>query len=81
VHGLQTWPDEADIARAEALPVGPGGAVLHNCRTLHSSGPNVSDHVRRAFAMEWQTPPVKREAPYERPWHWEGRDAFEARTR
>jgi ectoine hydroxylase-related dioxygenase (phytanoyl-CoA dioxygenase family) len=79
VHGLQTWPDEADIARAEPLPVGPGGAVLHTCRTLHSSGPNVSDHVRRAFAMEWQTPPVPRETPYERPWHWDGRDAFETR--
>ena len=49
--------------------------MLHHCRMLHKSGPNVSAHVRRAYANEWQTAPVKRAVPYARPWVVEGRQA------
>ncbi len=76
VHGLETFPDPADIARAVPLPTPAGGAVMHHRRTLHMSGPNVSANVRRAYANEWQATPVRRPKPYERPWHDEGQEAF-----
>jgi hypothetical protein len=80
VHGLFTEPPEADTARAVALPTPAGGAVLHNCRMLHCSLPNVSENPRRAYANEWQTQPVKREIPYERQWVDDGQAAFEQRS-
>ena len=79
VHGLECAPDPADIARAEPLPTPAGGAVLHNCRTLHCSGPNVSANVRRAYANEWQIAPAPRTSPHERPWQVEGKKAFAKR--
>src|SRR5258706_12116017 len=78
-HGLYTTPDPADIALAVPAPSPAGGAVMHHPRMLHSSGPNVSDHVRRAYANEWQLTPVKAEVPASRPWHTEGKDAFAKR--
>ncbi len=75
VEGLETVTPPERVAEAVVLPTPAGGAVLHHCRMLHMSGPNVSDHVRRAYANEWQTQPVKRAVPYERPWHTEGREA------
>jgi len=75
VEGLETITLPARAAEAVPLPTPAGGAVLHHCRMLHMSGPNVSEHVRRAYANEWQTPPVKRAIPYERPWQVEGREA------
>jgi hypothetical protein len=77
VHALFT--DDVDESLAEAIPIAPGGAILHHCRTLHSSGPNRSDRVRRAYANEFQTRPVKRETPYDRPWVTEGQEAWERR--
>jgi len=53
--------------------------VLHHCRMLHMSGPNVSDSVRRAYANEWEMPPVKRAVPYERPWQVETEEAHAKR--
>jgi hypothetical protein len=49
-----------DSSIAVAAPVGAGGAVFHHCRTLHFSGPNRSERVRRAYANEWRLAPVKR---------------------
>ena len=79
VHGLYTTPDPADIALAVPAPSPAGGAVMHHPRMLHCSGPNVSDHVRRAYANEWQLTPVKAEVAATRPWHTEGKDAFAKR--
>jgi ectoine hydroxylase-related dioxygenase (phytanoyl-CoA dioxygenase family) len=76
VEGLETVTPPARAAEAVSLPTSAGGAVLHHCRMLHMSGPNVSDHVRRAYANEWQTQPVKRAVPHVRPWQVEGREAF-----
>lgn len=80
VHALFTSPDPADIARAVAVPTPAGGAVFHHSRTLHASGPNVSDRVRRAYANEWQLTPVKAETTPERPWIDEGKAAWAARS-
>jgi len=68
VQGLETIALPARAAEAVPLPTLAGGAVLHHCRMLHMSGPNVSENVRRAYANEWQTTPVRRAVPYVRPW-------------
>ncbi len=57
-----------DDARAVVVPVPAGGAVFHHSRTLHASGPNRSDHVRRAYSNEWQLTPSKAEVAAYRPW-------------
>jgi ectoine hydroxylase-related dioxygenase (phytanoyl-CoA dioxygenase family) len=79
VEALETIALPARASEAVTLPTPAGGAVFHHCRMLHMSGPNVSDNVRRAYANEWQTPPVKRAVPYERPWQVEGRKAHAER--
>ena len=56
--------------RAVPHPIPIGGASFHHCRTIHGSGPNRSDHVRRAYINEWQAVPVKRETPKDHPWFW-----------
>jgi ectoine hydroxylase-related dioxygenase (phytanoyl-CoA dioxygenase family) len=76
VQALFTEPDPADIARAVPQPVAAGGAVMHHPRALHASGPNVSTWVRRAYANEWQLPPVTRATPADRPWHYARKKAF-----
>jgi hypothetical protein len=77
VHALET--DDVDPSRAVAVPLAPGGAIFHHCRTLHSSGPNTSAHVRRAYANEFQLAPVPRRDPVSRPWIDAGRKAWESR--
>ena len=79
VHGLYTEPDPADIARAEIVPVPAGGVVLHHSRTLHRSGPNTTDKVRRAYSNEWQLAPVEAETAAHRPWMDEHRQAWSER--
>ena len=80
VHALFTTPDEADVARAVPVPVPAGGAVFHHSRTLHASGPNRTDSVRRAYANEWQLAPQTAEVTPDRPWVSEGRAAWAARN-
>jgi hypothetical protein len=77
VHALFT--DDVDSSKAVAVPIGAGGAIFHHCRILHSSRPNRSEHVRRAYANEWQLTPVKRESAPARPWIDEGKRAWESR--
>ena len=62
--------EEPDLGKAVLQPVPIGGASIHHNRTLHGSGPNTTDRVRRAYVNEWQIVPVKRETPYERDWYW-----------
>lgn len=68
-----------DVDRAEAVPrpVEIGGASFHHCRTMHWSGPNGSDHVRRAYVNEWQKVPVPLAEPYDRPWYWPRQEAIQ----
>lgn len=80
VHALYTTPDESDVARATPVPVPAGGAVFHHSRTLHASGPNTTDKVRRAYANEWQLAPEKAQVMPDRPWITEGKAAWAARN-
>lgn len=79
VHGLFT--ELADDSAAVPVPLAPGGATFHHCRTLHMTTPNVSDHVRRAWATEVQLPPrplPPGEQP-DYPWVREGMEAWTRR--
>jgi hypothetical protein len=77
VHALVT--DDVDPVPAVAVSLPPGGASFHHCRTLHSSGPNTSARVRRAWANEWQLPPTRRSVPVARPWVEAGQRAWASR--
>ncbi len=79
VHALSTTPDPADIAQANPAPAPAGGAVFHHSRTLHASGPNTTDRVRRAYANEWQLTPQRAEPTPDRPWITEFKAAWAAR--
>jgi len=57
VHGL--WTEMEDDSARVPVPLNPGGASFHHCRTLHMTTPNVSDHVRRAWATEVQVEPQR----------------------
>ncbi|MBK9180310.1 MAG: phytanoyl-CoA dioxygenase family protein [Acidimicrobiales bacterium] len=46
--------DEVDPATAVAAPVHAGGLTVHHPATLHASGPNVTDLVRRAWILHFE---------------------------
>ncbi len=80
-----TYAVGVDDHDAVAVPIAAGGAIFHNCRIVHSSLPNRSERVRRAYANEWQVEPVRRQVPHDRPWmtdgtrEWDKRDIGSAR--
>ena len=79
IHGL--WTEVPDADAAVPVPIPPGGATFHHCRTLHMTTPNVSDHVRRAWATEVQIQPVALppgEQP-DYPWMREATEAWKRR--
>jgi hypothetical protein len=46
-----------DAAAAQHCPLPPGGAVLHDGRTLHYAGPNRTDQARCAYILAFEVPP------------------------
>lgn len=77
VHLLEL-DEEVDVGSAVPVPVKAGGATFHHCRTLHYSRPNSTPHDRRAYANEFQTVPVRRDTPADRPWYFDGTKAYAA---
>jgi ectoine hydroxylase-related dioxygenase (phytanoyl-CoA dioxygenase family) len=79
VHGLVA--DGVDGRGEVAVPLAPGGATFHHCRTLHRTPPNTSDRARRAWANEVQVEPeaqIGGDEP-DRPWVRAGREAWARR--
>ena len=74
VHGLVT--DDVAPSQAVACPIPAGGATFHHCRTLHYSGPNLTDAPRRAYILVFGAPPKKRDKPAFRPWQTGEREAL-----
>lgn len=72
---------DVDESTAQLQPVPVGAASIHHCRTMHKSGPNVSDHVRRAYINEWQDAPVAREHPHDHPWWFAREEARKNRAK
>jgi Phytanoyl-CoA dioxygenase (PhyH) len=67
VHALECL-DNFDLSTAVMCPLLPGGATIHDCRTLHYAGPNPSDDYRLAYALQFDVPPKLRAVPQEFPW-------------
>jgi ectoine hydroxylase-related dioxygenase (phytanoyl-CoA dioxygenase family) len=55
-------------AREIACELPAGGATLHDGRTLHAAGPNVSGRPRRALVFGFGLAPVALETPNHYPW-------------
>jgi ectoine hydroxylase-related dioxygenase (phytanoyl-CoA dioxygenase family) len=66
VPGLEI--DQIEPENAVACPIPAGGATIHNCRTLHYAGPNLSDIPRRAYVLIFGTPTLERDIPRDFPW-------------
>ena len=79
VHVLELI-DEPDTTNAVAVPLEAGAMSFHHPRTMHYAGPNTTDRRRRAWANEYQTKPVKRDVPLDRPWVKAGFDALRQLT-
>jgi ectoine hydroxylase-related dioxygenase (phytanoyl-CoA dioxygenase family) len=73
-HGLVV-DGEVDESLVVACPIPPGGATIHNGRTLHYAGPNATDGPRRALIMAFQTPP--RDLPEPRDFSWQRPEWYE----
>ncbi|MBP95430.1 phytanoyl-CoA dioxygenase [Candidatus Poribacteria bacterium] len=73
VHALVT--DEVNPDQSVACPIPLGGVTFHHCRTLHYSGPNLTDQQRRAYILVVGPPGKKLDKPFKRPWIEEGQRA------
>lgn len=80
IHVLETT-EAVDTGAAVAVPLPAGGMSFHHPRLLHYSGANASGQIRRAWANEFQTTPVKRDKPADRPWVTAGIEALNSRMR
>ncbi|MCB1694218.1 MAG: phytanoyl-CoA dioxygenase family protein, partial [Pseudomonadales bacterium] len=78
VHVLEVT-DSVDTATAVAVPLRAGEMTFHHPRILHHAGPNRSNAIRRAWANEFQTPPVERDVPADRPWVLQGIEEMKRR--
>jgi hypothetical protein len=78
VHVLEV-DEPVDTGTAIPVPLRAGGMTFHHARTLHYAGPNRTDRIRRAWANEFQTRPVRRAQPADRPWVEAGRRAMAER--
>jgi ectoine hydroxylase-related dioxygenase (phytanoyl-CoA dioxygenase family) len=67
IIGLEVEPQAQlmdDITTAAvACELPPGGATIHHCKTLHYTGPNLSDGPRRAYILAFGAPPTPRSSP------------------
>ena len=60
VEALEYDGDVSDL-QVTVCPLAPGGATIHGSRTLHYTGPNLSDQPRRAYIMGFGRPAQRRE--------------------
>lgn len=67
VHLLEVT-EAFDPQAAVPVPLAAGEMTFHHPRLLHYARENASSRVRRAWANEFQTAPVKRSQPADRPW-------------
>ena len=64
-----------DPKDAVVCPLPAGGCVVHNQRTLHGAGPNISDSVRMAYVLIFDLVPTPVSVPRQFPWRAEHRTA------
>lgn len=66
---------------AVLCPLETGGCVIHNGRTVHGAGPNVSDHDRMAYVLIFDLVPTPAKSPRSFPWRAEHKTARAQRER
>jgi ectoine hydroxylase-related dioxygenase (phytanoyl-CoA dioxygenase family) len=57
-----------DASQAVRCPLTPGSCTIHDHRTLHYAGPNVSQDDRMAYALVFDARPTFRAVPLDFPW-------------
>jgi len=80
VHGLEMI-DPADVSKAVACPLPPGGATFHNSRTMHFTGANRSAVPRRAYILGFSAPATPRTDGRRFPWNEAKRTARDERAK
>jgi len=55
---------DADEGLAIALPLPAGSAMIHHCRTLHMTKPNLSPRQRRAWVMHYMPADTQQNGAY-----------------
>ena len=62
---------DGDVTSLDATvcPLAPGGATIHGSRTMHYTGPNLSDRPRRAYIMGFGRPASARDVT--RDFYWQ----------
>ncbi|MDR3529417.1 MAG: phytanoyl-CoA dioxygenase family protein [Rhodopila sp.] len=68
-----------DARQAVLCPLPAGGCVIHNQRTLHGAGPNLSDRDRLAYVLIFDRVPTPAPLARHFPWRTEHRTARERR--
>jgi ectoine hydroxylase-related dioxygenase (phytanoyl-CoA dioxygenase family) len=66
-HGLRLVPQDMP-AGAVACEIPAAGATIHDGRTLHCAGPNLTDEPRRALVFGFRAPPTRLDIPRDYPW-------------
>ena len=79
VHGLEV--ESADTSAAVACPIPAGSATFHLSRTLHYTGPNLSDAPRRAYILGAGTKAIPRTDGRRFPWNESKQTAREERAK
>jgi hypothetical protein len=79
VHVLELV-EAPDTTTAVPVPLKAGGMSFHHPRPMHYAGPNRTQRRRRAWANEYQTAPIRRQVPADRPWVRAGREALKSRA-
>ncbi|HXT82497.1 MAG TPA: phytanoyl-CoA dioxygenase family protein [Acetobacteraceae bacterium] len=74
VHALECVGD-FDRAAAIPCPLPAGGCVIHNQRTLHYAGPNLSDRPRQAYVVIFDLVPAPAREFRSFPWRAEHKPA------
>ncbi|MGW5366576.1 phytanoyl-CoA dioxygenase family protein [Actinopolymorpha pittospori] len=68
VHGLEVVPGVVDVSTAVACPLPPGGATIHDSRTVHYTAANTSNDYRRAYIIGGSAARTPAENPAVYPW-------------
>lgn len=74
IHALECQ-DGFDPANAVLCPLPTGGCVIHNGRTVHGAGPNLSGRERMAYVLIFDRVPTPAQVDRQFPWRDQHRTA------
>lgn len=68
-EGLAVDDVDQQVSDVTACELPPGGATVHDSKTLHYTGPNRTEEPRRAYILGFGLPAEERDEPRE--FHWQ----------